>query len=149
MRRVAFSALRAAETGHLVISTLHGSGVAGVPTALERLNRIMSDSSSGGAASLLAHQLIGAVAQQLLPRMDGGLVAVLEYFQNEAATRKWVAEGKYEDLKDYLNKCDDSAGCSFLRYLIAATQQGVVDPAIARSATDRPQDFDRAMRGIS
>ncbi len=145
----AFSALRAAETGHLVISTLHGSGVAGVPTALERLNRILSDSSSIGAASLLSHQLIGAVAQQLLPRRDGGLVAVLEYFQNEAATRKWVAEGKYEDLKDHLNKCDQSTGCSFLRYLIAATQQGVIDPAIARSATDRPQDFDRAMRGIS
>ena len=86
---------------------------------------------------------------QLRRTQDGGMVAVLEYFQNEAATRKWIAEGKYEELKDYLNKADESAGCSFLRYLIAATQQGVIDPGIARSATDRPQDFDRAMRGIS
>lgn len=145
----AFTALRAAETGHLVISTLHGSGVAGVPVAMERLNRILSDSGSGGAASLLAHQLIGAIAQQLLPRIDGGVVAVLEYFQNEGATRKWIEEGRYDDLKDYLNKVDESVGCSFLRYLIAATNQGIIDPVTARSATDRPQDFDRAMRGIS
>lgn len=145
----AFTALRAAETGHLVISTLHGSGVAGVPTAMERLNRILSDATSAGAASLLAHQLIGAIAQQLLPRIDGGLVAVLEYFQNEGATRKWVEESRYDDLKDYLNKSEESVGCSFLRYLIAAVNQGIIDPAIARSATDRPQDFDRAMRGIS
>ena len=145
----AFTALRAAETGHLVISTLHGSGVAGVPVALERLNRILSDSGTGTAASLLAHQLIGVIAQQLLPRIDGGVVAVLEYFQNEGATRKWIEEGRYDDLKDHLNKVDESTGCSFLRYLIAATNQGIIDSVTARSATDRPQDFDRAMRGIS
>jgi pilus retraction protein PilT len=145
----AFTALRAAETGHLVISTLHGSGVAGVPTAMDRLNRILSDTSTAGAASLLSHQLVGAIAQQLLPRIDGGLVAVLEYFENVGATRKWIEEGRYDELKDYLNKADESVGCSFLRYLIAATNQGILDPAVARSATDRPQDFDRAMRGIS
>ncbi|MEK7949489.1 type IV pilus twitching motility protein PilT [Luteolibacter soli] len=145
----AFAALRAAETGHLVISTLHGSGVAGVPVAMERLNRIMSDSAYTGASSLLSHQLVGAIAQQLLPRINGGVVAVLEYFQNEAITRKFLAESNYNDLKDHLNKCDESSGCSFLRYLLAATQQGIIDPAVARSATDRPQDFDRAMRGIS
>ena len=145
----AFTALRAAETGHLVISTLHGSGVAGVPTAMERLHRILSDSGSAGAASLLSHQLVGAIAQQLLPRIDGGVVAVLEYFENGGATRKWIEEGRYDEIKDFLNKADDANGCSFLRYLIAATRQGIIDPAIARSATDRPQDFDRAMRGIS
>jgi len=145
----AYAALRAAETGHLVISTLHGSGVAGVPTAMERLNRILSDTSTAGAASLLAHQLIGAIAQQLLPRIDGGVVAVLEYFQNEGATRKWIEENRYDELKDHLNKTEDSKGCSFLRYLVAATNQGILDPATARSATDRPLDFDRAMRGIS
>lgn len=145
----AFAALRAAETGHLVISTLHGSGVAGVPTAMERLNRILSDTSTAGAASLLAHQLIGAIAQQLLPRIDGGVVAVLEYFQNEGATRKWIEESRYDELKDHLNKIEDAKGCSFLRYLVAATNQGIIDPATARSATDRPLDFDRAMRGIS
>jgi twitching motility protein PilT len=145
----AFAALRAAETGHLVISTLHGSGVAGVPVAMERLNRIMSDAIDSGALNLLSHQLIGAIAQQLLPRIDGGVVAVLEYFQNEAITRKYLAEANYADLKDHLNKCDESVGASFLRYLISATRQGIIDPAVARSATDRPQDFDRAMRGIS
>jgi Tfp pilus assembly pilus retraction ATPase PilT len=132
-----------------VISTLHGSGVAGVPTAVDRLNRILSDSGSAGAASLLSHQLIGVIAQQLLPRINGGVVAVLEYFENVGATRKWVEEGKFEELKDFLNKSDESVGCSFVRYLIAATQQGIIDPAVARTATDRPQDFDRAMRGIS
>ncbi|WP_052572947.1 ATPase, T2SS/T4P/T4SS family [Haloferula sp. BvORR071] len=145
----AFTALRAAETGHLVISTLHGSGVAGVATALDRLNRILSDSGSAGAASLLSHQLIGVIAQQLLPRINGGVVAVLEYFENSGAARKWIEEGRYDDIKDFLNKSDEATACSFLRYLIAATQQGIIDPAVARTATDRPQDFDRAMRGIS
>lgn len=145
----AFTALRAAETGHLVLSTVHGSGVAGVTSGIERLNRILSDSRLAGASSLMAQQLVGVVAQQLLPRINGGLVAVLEYFQNIAATRKWIAEGNYQELRDHLNKADDGTACSFMRYLIAAAQQGIIDPDVARSATDRPQDFDRAMRGIS
>ncbi len=145
----AFTALRAAETGHLVLSTVHGSGVAGVASSIERLNRILSDSRLAGSSTLLSQQLIGVIAQQLLPRIDGGLVAILEYFQNVAITRKWIADNNFNEIKDYLNKSEDGLSCSFLRYLVAATKQGIIDPDTARSATDRPQDFDRAMRGIS
>jgi pilus retraction protein PilT len=141
----AATALRAAETGHLVLATLHSSGVA---DTVERLTRML-DTSHGATASLLAQQLVGVLSQQLLPRINGGVLAVLEYVQNEAAVRKWIAEGNYTDLKDHLQRGDDSIACSFLRYLIAATRQGIIDPDTARSATDRPQDFDRAMRGIS
>jgi len=141
----AATALRAAETGHLVLATLHSSGV---PDTVERLTRML-DSAHGATASLLGQQLVGILSQQLLPQINGGVLAILEYVQNEAAVRKWITEGNYTDLKDHLQRSDDSIACSFLRYLIAATQQGIIDPDVARSATDRPQDFDRAMRGIS
>jgi twitching motility protein PilT len=141
----AATALRAAETGHLVLATLHSSGAA---DTVERLSRLL-DASRGATASLLARQLIGVLSQQLLPRIDGGVLAVLEYFQNEAATRDWIREGRLAELRDHLERCDDDSGCSFLRYLVAATRQGILDPDTARPATERPQDFDRAMRGIS
>ncbi|BCX46725.1 twitching motility protein PilT [Haloferula helveola] len=144
----ALAALRAAETGHLVISTLHGSGVSGVPVAMERLTRML-DAGSFGTTQLLARQLIGVIAQQLLPRLDGGLVAVLEYFENVAVTRKFITEGAFSEVRDYLDRADGSTACPFLRYLVAATKQNIVDVDVARSACDRPQDFDRAMRGIS
>jgi twitching motility protein PilT len=141
----AITALHAAETGHLVISTLHSSSVV---ETLDRFSHLLKTESSG-ALNLLASQLVGIISQQLLPRLGGGLFAALEYMQNEAATRRWILDHKLSELQDHLHKSSSPHNCSLLDYLVAATHQGFVDPEIARSACPRPQDFDRAMRGIS
>ena len=141
----AVTALHAAETGHLVISTLHSSSVV---ETLDRFSHLLKAETSG-ALNLLASQLIGIVSQQLLPRLGGGLFPALEYLQNEAATRRWILENKLAELQDHLQKSQGTTNCSLLDYLVAAARQGFVDPEIARSACPRPQDFDRAMRGIS
>jgi len=140
----AIAALQAAETGHLVISTLHCSSVV---ESIDRLGNLIR--STTGALNLLAGQLIGVISQQLLPRSGGGLFAALEYFQNEAATRRWILEHKLGELQDHLHKANSPSQCSLLDYLVASTQQGFLDPEVARSACARPQDFDRAMRGIT
>lgn len=144
----ALAALRASETGHLVLSTLHGSGVTGVPSAMERLARLV-DSATGSTVSLLAHQLIGVISQQLLPAPDGSLLPVLEYFENIAVTRKWIAEGRFAELRDFLDGSDGSHARPFLHDLVSASRDQRLDPAVARAACDRPRDFDRALRGIS
>jgi twitching motility protein PilT len=141
----ALTALHAAETGHLVISTLHSSGVT---ETLERFSHLLK-SETTGALNLLASQLVGVLSQQLLPRLGGGLFPALEYLQNEAATRRWILDHKLTELQDHLQKSNGTTTCSLLDYLVASTHQGFVDPEIARSACPRPQDFDRAMRGIS
>jgi Tfp pilus assembly pilus retraction ATPase PilT len=92
---------------------------------------------------------VGIISQQLLPRLGGGLFPALEYLQNEAATRRWILEHKLAELQDHLQRSPVTTNCSLLDYLVAAARQGFVDPEIARSACPRPQDFDRAMRGIS
>jgi len=141
----AVTALHAAETGHLVISTLHSSSVV---ETLERFSHLLKSETSG-ALNLLASQLIGVMSQQLLPRLGGGLFLALEHLQNEAATRRWITDNKLTELQDHLQKSNGTTNCSLLDYLVAATRQGFVDAEIARSACPRPQDFDRAMRGIS
>ena len=139
------TALQAAETGHLVISTLHSGG------AVETVNRftnLLGENESVGL-HLLATQLIGVVSQQLLPRKGGGVFPALEYLQNMAATRKWIVEKRMPDLQDHLNKADGETNCSALDYLVAAVKQDYLELEVARGACARPQDFDRAMKGIS
>jgi pilus retraction protein PilT len=142
----ATTALRAAETGQLVLSTLHCSGVA---DSLDRVRRLLDPGKNPGIEALLSQQLIGLMSQRLLPRVDGHLQVVLEYFENQGATRKWIAEGSHKELYDYICRAPHEVASPFLRYLIAGVEQGVLEPAVARSAADRPQDFDRAMRGIT
>lgn len=141
----ATTALHAAETGHLVISTLHSSGVV---ETLDRFTHLLGTESSG-ALTLLASQLVGIISQKLLPRLGGGLFPALEYMQNEAATRRWIQENRLTDLQDHLQKSNESNNCSLLEYLVASVKQGYLEPDVARAACARPQDFDRAMRGIS
>ena len=141
----ALTALHAAETGHLVITTLHSSSVA---ETIDRFSNLLVSESSIGL-NLLASQLVGIICQQLLPRPDGGLFPALEYFQNEAVTRRWILEGRTAEIQDHLHKNRGGTNCSLLDYLVAAAQEGCIDVEVARSACPRPQDFDRAMRGIS
>ncbi len=141
----AVTALQAAETGHLVISTLHSSSVV---ETLDRFTHLVR-SEAADALNLLANQLIGVISQQLLPRLGGGLFPAIEYLQNEAATRRWILDHQLAELQDHMRKSAGPTNCSLLDYLVAATRQGMIDPDIARSACPRPQDFDRAMRGIS
>jgi pilus retraction protein PilT len=141
----ALTALHAAETGHLVISTVHSSSVV---ETLERFTHLLK-SETTGALNLLASQLIGVLSQQLLPRTGGGLFLALEYLQNEAATRRWILEERLTDLQDHLLKSTAPTRCASLSYLVASVHQGFLEPEVARAACTRPQDFDRAMRGIS
>lgn len=141
----ALTALHSAATGHLVISTLHSSSIV---ETLDRFCHLLG-THTAGALNSLASQLIGIISQQLLPRLGGGLFPALEYMQNEAITRRWIVENRLTDLQDHLLKSNDGNNCSLLEYLVASVQQGYLEPDIARAACSRPQDFDRAMRGIS
>jgi pilus retraction protein PilT len=144
-QETALTALHSAATGHLVISTLHSSSIV---ETLDRFCHLLG-AQTAGALNSLASQLIGIISQQLLPRLGGGLFPALEYMQNEAATRRWIVENRLTELQDHLLKSNDANNCSLLEYLVASVQQGFLEPEIARAACARPQDFDRAMRGIS
>lgn len=141
----ALTALQAAETGHLVVSTLHSSSVT---ETLNRFINLLGDTGSG-ALHLLASQLIGIVSQKLLPKTGGGMFPALEYMQNEAGTRRWIEEQRIPELQDHMNKADGTWSCSALNYLVASVKQGYIEADVARGACSRAQDFDRAMRGIS
>ena len=141
----ALIALQAAETGHLVLTILHSSGVI---DTMERLTNLFSEGQRESAVMLLSLHLIGVFSQQLLPRKDGGLFLAVEHLHNEAAARKWIKERKYPELIDLMHRGDTPMNCSFLRYLVAATQQGILEEDVARSAAPNPQDFDRHIKGI-
>ncbi len=138
--------LQAAETGHLVIVTLHSSGVR---DSLDRLTNLFPHSMRDGLLKLLSQHLIGILSQQLLPRPDGGLLLAVEHLQNEAATRSWIKDNNLAEISDHLNRTDNAANCSFLRYLAAAVQQGYLETEVARQAAPNTQDFDRILSGIS
>ena len=89
-------ALTAAETGHLVLATLH---TATAPQAIERILDVFPGEERDLARTLLADVLRAVVAQQLLPRRDGkGRVAAHEILVGTPAVRNLIRESKTAQL---------------------------------------------------
>ncbi len=89
-------ALTAAETGHLVLSTLHTQTA---PLTVSRIVDVFQDHRREQVRQQLANSLRAVVCQQLVPTTDGkGRVAVVEYMVDTPAVRNMIREGKDHQL---------------------------------------------------
>ena len=88
-------ALTAAETGHLVLATLHTRGAA---QAVERLVDVFPAGEKEQVRSQLAGSLCAVLAQKLLPDKQQGRVALYELLVNTPAVGSLIREGKTHQL---------------------------------------------------
>ena len=85
------TAMTAAETGHLVFSTLHTNSAA---QTIDRIIDSFSPNQQGQIASQLAATLVGIVSERLIPRLGGGRVPATEIMLTNAAIRNLMRERK-------------------------------------------------------
>jgi len=142
----ATTALQAAETGHLVLASLHSSSAT---ETVERLSRIFPANERDDASALLAAQLIGIFTQMLVRGSQKKLCLVAEHFENQAATRSWIRQGGGTELVDFLNRGANPENRSMTVNLVAAVKEGRIAEADALSAAPNADEFRRLMRGIT
>lgn len=85
------TAITAAETGHLVFSTLHTNNTS---EAIDRMIDVFPPHQQQQIRVQLSTVLEGVVAQQLLPKLDGGRIAAFEVLIANSAIRNLIREGK-------------------------------------------------------
>jgi twitching motility protein PilT len=90
-------AVSAAETGHLVIGTMHTSDAA---TTLNRLLDVFPSAQQTQIRASVAESLRGIVCQRLLPNPAGGVVMACEILVNNMAISNLVREGKTTGLRN-------------------------------------------------
>ena len=89
-------ALTAAETGHLVFSTLHTQTA---PLAVHRIIDVFPEAARNYVRQQLSDSLKGIISQQLVPRADGsGRVAAVEVLVNTPAVGNMIREGNEHQL---------------------------------------------------
>lgn len=142
----AATAIRACETGHLVLSTLHASSCT---DAMERLQFLFPLPSRDAARKTLSAQLVGMLCQRLLPALPAGLAVATEYFSNVGATRKYIAEGRFPDLADAMERSDPRSAQNFISSIAQLVQAKRISEEMALASADNPQEVMRALRGIS
>jgi len=139
-------ALQAAETGHLVLATLHSSTVT---DTIERLTNLFTPEERPSQLALLSQQLIGILCQRLMPSADGSLALAVESIQNEGVTRTFIRESRYPEIVDFMNRGDNPSNVTFMHSLVSLCQAGTISEEEASHASGNPNDFKRALRGIS
>ncbi|MDO4987612.1 MAG: PilT/PilU family type 4a pilus ATPase [Synergistes sp.] len=89
------AAVTAAETGHLVLATLHTSGAA---QSIDRIIGMYPPHRQGEARARLASLLIGVLSQQLVPAAADGRIAASELLIATAAVKNYIREGKTQQI---------------------------------------------------
>jgi twitching motility protein PilT len=94
------TALTAAETGHLVLSTLHTNDAA---STMERIIDIFPAAQQSQVRSMLANTIKGVICQRLFPRVDRpGMVPAAEVLISTAAVRNCVRENRIFEIPNII-----------------------------------------------
>lgn len=138
-------ALKAAETGHLVISTVHTKNAA---QTVSRLIAVFESSEQEMIRIRLAETLQAVVSQRLLPRVDGqGRVVACEIMLVTGTIRDLIRDpNRIEEISDLVEEGRAHYGSqSFDQHLMDLVKSNLVDFDIAKAAANNPNDFDLKM----
>jgi twitching motility protein PilT len=132
------TAMQAAESGHLVFSTMH------TVDASETLGRIVEffpGIKQPQIRSILAGVLRGVVSQRLLPRKEGGRVAAFEVMVNNARISELIRENQPEDIHEAIAEGAFFNMQTFSQSLIQLVLSGEIDRDVAADASTNKHDF--------
>jgi len=139
-------AITAAETGHLVISTLHASRA---PGTIDRIIDVFPEHRQAQVRLQLAESLRGIVAQRLIPAKDGsGRVAALEVLRNNKAVANHIRESRPHQLPSVMQTSRESGMWVLERHLAALFKRGVVDEEMARLHAEDEELFETYARSL-
>jgi len=142
------TALHAAESGHLVLSTMHTIDAS---ETVGRMVEFFPGIKQPLVRSVLAGVLRGVVTQRLLPKVDGGRVAAVEVMVNSARIADLVRDNRSDEIHDAIEDGSFFQMQTFTQALVDLVLSGKVDQEVAANAATNRHDFlvvlDRALKG--
>jgi len=138
------SALKAAETGLLVLSTLH------TPSATKTIQRILGifDPKEQETVKMqLAYALRAVICQQLLPLAEGGRKAFHEIMVNTSTIQETILFGEFDKLQEYIKNGEYDGMCTMDESIYKAYCDGLIDSTIAKEYALNKDEMERALRG--
>jgi len=137
------TALRAAETGHLVLTTLHAGDCAG---AIERLASVFPADEQNSARHQLALVLRGIFAQHLLPSPDGRRRPVCELLVNTAACANLIATGRTAQIYSIIETGGKAGMRTLDQSLAELLAAGQIDSRTALALSRNPDSLKGRLR---
>src|SRR5579884_2098497 len=137
------TALQAAESGHLVLSTMH---TVDASETLGRLVEFFPAAKQPQIRSILAGVLRGVISQRIVPRVDGGRVVAVEVMVVNSRIQELIRENKPEFIPEAIAEGGFFDMQTMTQALIELVIAGEVDEETATNAAPNAHDFTIALR---
>ncbi len=134
------TAVTAAETGHLVFSTLHTN------TAAQTIDRIIDSFPADQQAQIriqLSNSLVGIFSQRLVPRISGGLIPAYELLINNNAVSNLIRENRTHEITSVIETGSEDGMIDMNRCLAGLVKNGEVTIENAMSFSTNPKTLER------
>ncbi|GIT98580.1 type IV pilus twitching motility protein PilT [Sulfurovum sp. TSL1] len=139
-------ALHAANTGHLVFSTLH---TLDAKETIDRIVGMFGNEEQNRIRMSLASVLQGVISQRLIPTKRGGRVAGIEILKKTARIEQLIAENRDTEIPDALFEGKEIYGTqTFDQALLDIFRRGEITEEIALEYATNPSDMKLKMQGV-
>jgi twitching motility protein PilT len=141
------TAMHAAETGHLVLSTLHTNDA---KQTIDRIIDIFPADQRDHIRSMLSLTLHAIISQRLLRRASGGgRVAAMEILINTPNVRELIAQGKMREIEAAMKAGDFYRMQTFTQALAKLVHEGAITEEEGMATTQNPNELKMILRGIT
>lgn len=137
------TAVTAAETGHLVFSTLHTNNAA---QTIDRIIDTFPSAQQDQIRAQLASTLIGIVSQRLIPRVGGGLIPAVEVLIVNSAVRNLIRENKVHEIDLVIETSSEAGMISLNRSLVDLVRRGEISVENAMLYSVNPSDLQALLK---
>lgn len=134
------SAVTAAETGHLVLSTLHTNNAA---QTIDRIIDMFPAEQQEQVRVQLAGSLAGIFSQRLIPRVSGGLIPAYELLINTNAVANLIRQGQSHEVGAIIQTSSDDGMIDMDRMLADLVRKGEITIEHAYEHAMDPKTFER------
>lgn len=137
------TAVTAAETGHLVLSTLHTNN------ASQTIDRIIDSFPAAQQSQIrvqLAGSLLGIFSQRLIPRVSGGLIPAYELLINNNAVSSLIREGRTHEIDIVIETGTKDGMIDMNRSLSELVRKGEITPENALIFSFNPKGLERVLQ---
>ncbi len=140
------TALQAADTGHLVLTTVHATN------APKTVNRIVdfyhTPEEQENIRLALAANLKAVISQRLVKGMNGGVLPATEVMINTLTVSKLISQNKLDKLSLAIETCGEDGMHSFNQRLVEFVEAGMVSIDDALGVAGNPEAFKMNLKGI-
>ena len=134
------AAVTAAETGHLVMGTLHTNSA---PESIDRIVDVFPEEQQEQIRVQLANNLVAVMTQQLLPRIDGGRVLAYELLIANSAVRALIREGKTYQITSVMQTGAREGMITMDTYLAGLFRKRLITPETGMERSVDSKEFAR------